>query len=125
MSETLAVICSGIRNGYQDRAPYQYMNVAVQMTCHQRMFQSLNVRGANRMRGEEGGGGTIHFEDGRGFEVRSSRFRNFEPGTSIRVFRAHLALHAPTWATGDRWRVVWRGDGPAGPCRLSDRLDSA
>jgi hypothetical protein len=26
-------------------------------------------------------------------------------------------------ATADRERVVWRGDGPAGPCRLSDRLD--
>ena len=28
-------------------------------------------------------------------------------------------------AKGDRWRVVWRGDGQVVPCLPSDRLDRA
>ena len=81
--------CSGIKSGHPRRVPHALWCSA---SVYDRsragdvppgMFQSLDVPGTNQVGGEEGGGKTLHFEVGRGFEVRSSRFlelrtRNFE-----------------------------------------------
>lgn len=45
-------------------AVHQYITLTVQVTCHWGMVKVLGIRRANHVRGEEGGGKTLHFEDG-------------------------------------------------------------
>jgi hypothetical protein len=45
-------------------AVHQYITLTVQVTCHWVMVKVLGIREANQVRGEEGGGKTLHFSYG-------------------------------------------------------------